>query len=175
MTARWAARSCHDPLWLRTCYSPELEAAYVSLAGPVVGAAERLVDRGGALNDVDLYGFDKDWSLVLLRIPELCDVVRFGSEDMYEEREHEIDEAEDVKEKLAMTVVTRLYLIDRDALEEGLVTILWLNCHGECVWHNRVRAEGILEFTGAWQATPSLDEMLETFAENMEKGARLQF
>lgn len=38
--------------------------------------------------------------------------------------------------------------LDRQALEEQLVTVLWLDCHGECVWWDRINAEDMLSFTG---------------------------
>ena len=46
--------------------------------------------------------------------------------------------------------VTMLYLLDRQALEAQLVTVLWLDCHGECVWWARINPDdqGLMLFTG---------------------------
>jgi hypothetical protein len=129
------------------------------------------------LDDVKLYGcYDGgDWSRVLVRIPELCDVIRYPSEEVYEEMQSELEELFEEgcteMEKLDMTVVTRVYLVDAEALEEELVKVLWLDCHGECVWHNTIKADDILHLTGGchvWSVTEILN-----FAESMEKGARL--
>jgi hypothetical protein len=145
------------------------------MAAHVVGVGGNVIDRAGALDDSNIYSFDGDWARVLLRLPELCDVVRFANEELHEEREQEIEGAEDGMERLSMKVVERLYIVDREALEEGLVKVIWLDCHGECLWNNKIRPEGMLDFTGAWRAMVSLDEILETFTEKSEKGARLLF
>lgn len=185
LMARRAVVTSPDPVWLRTYYDtdsrPDLEETYAAMVGFVVG--EGLVDQagGGVLDDAGLYRFcDGDWACVLVRLPELSDVVRYGSKELYEERKREMDEGGQVDEDggieaLDEEVVARVYLVDTEALEEGMVKVLWLDCHGECVWHNKVRAEEILDLTGAWMATASLVEIQEMYAESMEKGSRLRF
>jgi hypothetical protein len=43
-----------------------------------------------------------------------------------------------------------VYLLDRQALTEKLVTVLWLDCHGECVWWYRVDADNELQNLYGW-------------------------
>jgi hypothetical protein len=41
-----------------------------------------------------------------------------------------------------------VYLIDRQAILEKLVTVMWLDCHGECVWWYRIDADNLMGLTG---------------------------
>jgi hypothetical protein len=41
---------------------------------------------------------------------------------------------EDAMLEAGLKEVTIMYPLDRQALEEQLVTMLWLDCHGERVW-----------------------------------------
>jgi hypothetical protein len=58
--------------------------------------------------------------------------------------------------------VTMLYLLDRQALEDQLVTVLWLDCHGECVWWGRINPDdqGLMLFTGWMSSTCGLSELV---------------
>jgi hypothetical protein len=64
-----------------------------------------------------------------------------------------------------------MYLLDRQALQEKLVTILWLDNFGECVWWYRISADGdtLQSLTGHLFATNGLMETMET-AEKGEEG-----
>ncbi|KAH6649393.1 hypothetical protein F5144DRAFT_588117 [Chaetomium tenue] len=146
-----------------------LEAAYAALAEPYVNypGLDGLVDEASPLDDPGLYGScEGDWSRALLRVPELCDTVRFSLDEEYVENERWIaEEAEDELDRLSMTVAATIFEVDAEALEDGWLKLLWLDCHGECLWHNRVRSGDILEFTGAREA----------LNRGVEKGARLNF
>ncbi|KAI7773857.1 hypothetical protein LA080_009708 [Diaporthe eres] len=132
--------------------------------------------RGGAFIDKALYACpDGDWSRVLLRMPELCDEMRFSSEEMHEEAEEELAEADDEMDRLTKRAVFRVYLVDGEALGMGLVKVLWLDCHGENVWENTISPGEIQDFTGSCNAFAGVGEILQTFAEGTERGARLRF
>ncbi|KFH45110.1 hypothetical protein ACRE_040910 [Hapsidospora chrysogenum ATCC 11550] len=184
LTAIRAGRTSPEPVWLCTCSREsraKFEAAYAALLAPVI--EESLIVEYGVLDDVEVYGHfeDGDWSRVLVRIPQLCDVVRANSDVLHEEMEREMERMmeEIVKEecgemeKLDVTVVDNVYLVDAEALQEELVKVLWLNCHGECVWHNKIAADDIHEFMGYQLAAWSVTDILQ-LAESREKGARLQ-
>lgn len=176
LSLRRSTHTSHDPVWLRTNYDASLADKYAELAASVVGVPERLIERRGAFDDAALYMCrDGDWPRVLLRMPELCDVARFSSQEMHEEAEEELADAEDEMDRLTKRAVFRAYLVDGEALRKGLVKVLWLDCHGESVWENTISPGDILDFTGSCNAFGGLGEILETFAESTERGARLRF
>jgi hypothetical protein len=55
--------------------------------------------------------------------------------------------------------VTMLNLLDRQALKDQLVTVLWQHCHGECVWWAKLYPDqGLLLFSGWMASTCGLSE-----------------
>lgn len=176
MSARRASESAHDSIWLRTCYDPELATRYDQMAAHVVGVGGRLVDAGGVFDDASTYAFGEgDWSRILIRVPELCDTIRFSSLELHAEVQEEIEGAEDEMDSLTKRVAAKLYLMDRAALDTGFLKVLWLDSHGECLWDNTIAPRNVLDFAGALQSFGGLGEILETFTESKEKGARLLF
>ncbi|KAL2284114.1 hypothetical protein FJTKL_09105 [Diaporthe vaccinii] len=159
ISLRRSTHTSHDPIRIRTNYDASLADT-----------------RGGAFIDKALYACpDGDWSRVLLRMPELCDEMRFSSEEMHEEAEEELAEADDEMDRLTKRAVFRVYLVDGEALGMGLVKVLWLDCHGENVWENTISPGEIQDFTGSCNAFAGVGEILQTFAEGTERGARLRF
>jgi hypothetical protein len=63
----------HDPFWIRTCYAPELQAAWEEILEE--GLAEwKDLDELLVLNDENLYGgYGSDWTKIFLRLPMLPD------------------------------------------------------------------------------------------------------
>ena len=168
------------PVWMRTCYAPELDAAHSELISYVDIESDTEVDAQGVLDDANLYDFGPDWSRILVRIPELCDVLRGSVEDDYVRCIRQEGEAEDEMDLIDIRAVTRLYIADDQALREGRVKIFWLDSHGNCVWHNKIKPSSLMEFTGAMFDAPTLCDAL-SWAEGdpegskFEKGAELLF
>lgn len=78
-----------------------------------------------AFDDEALYGWpDGDWSSVLPRMPELCDMVRFSTKEMHEEARDELAEAGDWMDRLTKGAVFQVYLVDGEALRMVLVKVL---------------------------------------------------
>jgi hypothetical protein len=143
-------------IWLRTCYAPELSDAYDEIA-------KDMPDEFGytqtVLDNESLY--DCSWEEVLLRIPSLCDNDKYSiltempssweEEDWPAETHHSYPIHDAVYREVAT-----VYLLDRQALEEKLVTVMWLDNFGECVWWYRVRPENAqvfnskLMYRGLW-------------------------
>lgn len=165
---------------MRTCYAPELDAAHSELISYVDIESDTEVDAQGVLDDANLYDFGPDWSRILVRIPELCDVLRGSVEDDYVRCIRQEGEAEDEMDLIDIRAVTRLYIADDQALREGRVKIFWLDSHGNCVWHNKIKPSSLMEFTGAMFDAPTLCDAL-SWAEGdpegskFEKGAELLF
>ncbi|KAI1764237.1 hypothetical protein GGR53DRAFT_327485 [Hypoxylon sp. FL1150] len=170
----------YAPVWLRTCYSPELTDTYASWhsqdLGQVLGHYTQILD-----NEAVYASCAGDWSRVLLRVPAIADTVRYVYEtdaalqaDDWEppgpgeEFKMPVFEAK-CKEK------TLLFLIDEEALRAGLIKILWLDIHGNCVWENRLNPRKKLEFAGRMHDGGSLGDLYEDYEdeEMYESGAVL--
>lgn len=132
MTARRANTTDPEPVCIRTCYDADLADAYKSLVEAGLSVSAGLyMEKDTPLDDAALYDCGDDWSRVMLRLPELCDVVRLHDWQADEQARVEIDadedeplgDADDEMYRIALKVVTRLYVMDRKALEKGLVKI----------------------------------------------------
>jgi hypothetical protein len=161
-------------IWLRTCYAPELDAVYQEMAQGVAGF---IVDANAFLDDVNLYDFEDSWDKVLLRLPALCDRDKWQTLD--EDPNPWIHDEDWLPEthpgfdlyEAGYREVVMMYLLDRQALQEKLITILWLDTFGECVWWYRISADGdtLQSLTGHLFATNGLMEMAETAGEGEEE------
>ncbi|KAJ9157948.1 hypothetical protein NKR23_g193 [Pleurostoma richardsiae] len=167
-----ASRDVHDAIWLRTCYDPSLADAYDALAEHVIPVSEPVIERpDGAFDDSALYQADDEedgLSKFLLRVPELFDLSRCRTEKQFVEQERQASHAGDED----LNVEGFVYLVDRQALEEGVLKVCWVDTHGVCVWWNKIEPEGLLDLTGKWEATCSMAEVVSC-AESEEKGAML--
>jgi hypothetical protein len=158
----------HDPhvgtraTWLRTCYAPELDKSYEDMLGET---CDTVVYPEHTLDDADLYDLEEKWDRVLNRIPTLCDV--YFNEGQHEWfLSHDPPPPSDPTFGLwdaALREVAMVYLIDRQALLEKLITVMWLDCHGECVWWYRIKADydQLMSFTGRLARTGGLMAFLE--------------
>ncbi|CAO2654310.1 Nn.00g110430.m01.CDS01 [Neocucurbitaria sp. VM-36] len=144
------------PIWLRTCYAPELAKTYEDM-DPAQGWG--VIDLGASLNDERLYSFDSAWHLILTRVPSIGDCdngIDPDDADLWP------PPTEAIRLPLfdaGLRATAIIYLVDRQALEEQLVTVLWLDCHGECVWWYRIKADDLLDFSGYLAATAGLTEV----------------
>jgi hypothetical protein len=126
-------------IWLRTCYDLDLESAYQDTFYNVALAT---LDEGLVFDDADLYNYGASWQRIFERIPSLCDYQLGGR--IIDTDYESLDEDSKIKAWVQDAVKVRttfIFLVDRQALLEGLITVLWLDCHGECVWWYRVEPE----------------------------------
>ncbi|KAH7091055.1 hypothetical protein FB567DRAFT_263506 [Paraphoma chrysanthemicola] len=153
----------HDvSIWLRTCYAPGLARAYADMAD----FASEIVDNHQVLDDATLYDFGQNWDRILERMPSLCDCDYWGDIALDEAVEADplppVDDPTFALHDAIKRQVVMIYLIDRQALEEKLITLLWLDAHGECVWWFKLDPENLLEFAG-WMARGAGLMMLAQF------------
>lgn len=160
-----------DPVWLRTCYNPDLDQAYKELVDDAeLSEGYSIADRTAVLDDSSLYNFGSDWDKILTRIPSLCDFVTGSvSEDYdhweeYEEGESNMSEFE----RLSGRVHTVVYVVDEDAIKEGLVKIMWLDSHGNCLWDNKMKPNGLTTLRRGLMGGGSLCEMVERSGEDTD-------
>ena len=156
--------SLGDPVWLRTCYKPELDEAYEELvdeAELVDGYA--LTDNPYILDNSSLYDSGSDWMKILSKIPSLCDFISGSvSEDYDVWDEHEAGEREMSElERISCRFYTVVYVVDEEAIKEHLVKIMWLDSHGNCLWDNKMKPDGLTGMHGALSGGGSLYEMVE--------------
>lgn len=183
LLASRASRTAHDPIFLRTCYDPALASAYDTLAQHFVGEPAEVIEPDGVFDDAALYlvdsedgddgdeeGGDGGLARFLLRVPELVDVTRCRSEKEYARRTQGPPAPAGGGKPETVGFV---YLVDRQALEEGVLKVCWLDGNGGCIWWNRIDPELVLDLTGKWEATASMEEVLSC-ADSDEKGAMLE-
>jgi hypothetical protein len=156
-------------IWLRTCYAPELEDAYQDMFD---GVEEWVVDPEDIFDDEALYAFGDKWDRLLQRIPGLCDTDRDEERLVYEDERPEPDDPQLPLYEAALREIVLVYLLDRQALMEKLVTVIWLDCHGECVWWYRIKVDNLQTLTGWLADTAGLGGMLE-LAEADDDGERM--
>lgn len=124
------------------------------------------VDGGDVFDDESLYAAPEAGSAdgvvrkLLLRAPGLADVFQYtclDDEEYFRELDEEdADESHWENEKIELeraSLESRwlIYLIDEEVLkdEEGLVKMLWMNLHGQCVWENKIYPSSVGPFRGA--------------------------
>ncbi|KAI0487066.1 hypothetical protein F4859DRAFT_468089 [Xylaria cf. heliscus] len=166
----------YSPVWLRTCYSPELASVYTEWRTSV-DLESVLGHWSQILDDEALYAsFAANWSRVLLRVPAIADTVRYAYEtdsimrDVSEDYEPP-GEGEEFKMPLYEAMIkekTMLFLVDEEALRDKLIKVLWLDIHGTCVWDNRLPPEKMLDFKGRMFDGGSLATLSEDFEDDAE-------
>ncbi|RHZ63586.1 uncharacterized protein CDV56_104769 [Aspergillus thermomutatus] len=154
-------------VWLRTCYDADLVSKYEELKWrsevPGEGVSENKI-----LDDPALYNFndgsEDSWRQVIVRVPGITDFhgiidmngdgsdlqYKSGQNDEYMVAQAE-EESKEVWRDLAraqLRIQAGLYLLDREAIESGVIKILWLDEHGNIAWDNRLdpcncRLEGL--------------------------------
>lgn len=153
-------------IWLRTCYLPELNAANhaMTLDGYVLDV---IVDPVAVFDDAALYD-SVQWDSVLLRMPSMCDSDQWGELgecptpwDPWEDAPPQSDHSYELFAAYARAA-TMVNLLDQQALEEGLVTVMWLDNFGECVWWVRVQPDDLQSFCRYTKATGGLLGMLNS-------------
>jgi hypothetical protein len=143
----------NDPLWIRTCYAPDLQAVYEQMIEAGLRDSEN-PDRLLVLDNEELYGgFGDDWAKVFLRLPLIPDaVIYYGGDPELDDVPVDVEQpAEEkylplfqawLKDKQAV------FLVDEQALRTNLVKVLYLDDHGQAVWQNTISPEEIEYFEG---------------------------
>jgi len=148
---------CHlssSSAWLRTCYDPRFEGKYQSL---LQASGADVLNYIRVLDDSTRYDFEtrnKDfWRQVLTRMLGTTDFS--GLFDVHGERrklyyqsgqndEQFISEAEDQADEIRelslseLKIQAGIYLLDRDSIKSGVITVLWLDEHGNVAWESRL-------------------------------------
>ncbi|KAI0856095.1 hypothetical protein F4860DRAFT_426685 [Xylaria cubensis] len=162
-----------SPVWLRTCYCPELASVYTKWC---IDLEYELGHWAWVLDDEALYApFAFNWSRVLLRVPAIADAVRYTYEDdgnLWDPREdcEPPGQDEEFKKMFYEAMVkekTMLFLVDEEALRDELIKVLWLDINGACVWDNRLRPSQMLSFRGQiFDSGGSLAALYENFPDD---------
>ncbi|KAJ8109697.1 hypothetical protein OPT61_g7273 [Boeremia exigua] len=156
------------PVWIRTCYAVELEAAYREMfeTGQTDFGPEFILD------DEILYSpCDQDCTRVFLRLPHLPDTIPYYKDGYPENDDAPLDISPPDDEAMVplfnavMKSKSIHYLLDLEALQEKLVKVQYFDIHGQMVWYNKIRPEHI----GIFEVHPSgghLSGHLETCKDN---------
>ncbi|KAJ5802086.1 uncharacterized protein N7503_004536 [Penicillium pulvis] len=159
-------------IWLRTCYDEDLNEEYENMRAD----GEDGITLFRCLDDSNRYAFDDGsldhWRQVLVRVPGITDfrgvgydgdVLTYHSGKNDEEMRAQCAEIEDEESRgLALTELefqVVVCLLDREAIETGLIKILWLDEHGSSAWENRVEPSSLNSLSGAFMNGIRLDEI----------------
>ncbi|GLI81500.1 hypothetical protein PoHVEF18_009881 [Penicillium ochrochloron] len=146
-------------VWLRTCHDLDLAEKYEQMKweSEVPGGGDPGEDK--ILDDPSRYNFDDgssgdSWRRLLTCMPGIADFrgvfdmdgdgsnIRYISGQDDEEmvaRRQDIEERSRRELSIAeLRIQVGLYLLDREAIESGLIKILWLDEHGQIAWENRL-------------------------------------
>ena len=137
-------------VWLRTCYDPRFEAKYQLL---YEASGANVLSYTRVLDDSTRYDFetrDKNfWRQVLIRMPGITDFSGLNDEngdgsDLYynsgQNDQHYTEGAKDLG-GLALAELKMqagIYLLDKDSIKSGVITILWLDEHGNVAWESKL-------------------------------------
>jgi hypothetical protein len=167
-----------DPAWLRLSYDLDSQASYDTMARIVPHSGDMLVVEGGEFNDEALYAaesLEEGIARFLERVPEMVDVHRHPSDELYAEVEERQLQRQGEWGGVGDEEVILMYVVDRQALEEGVVKACFVTPRADLVWWNRVQPDRVLEFRGSWWAMAGiLGEFLDVNG-GTEKGVLLQF
>jgi hypothetical protein len=138
-------------VWIRTCYATDLQAAYDEIIEAGLREDEN-PDGLLVLDNEDLYGsYEEDWTKVFLRLPMLPDAVYYSEDDPKKDeptdtRDPPSDEAYLPLRNASTQDKQVVYVVDEQALRTNLVKLIYLDTHGNAVWHNTILPERITYF-----------------------------
>lgn len=150
------ASTVPDPVWVRTCYSADLEEAHEEMIGEAVGDEQRLLLENRALYN----NASPDLSEIFLRVPMLPDAGPYDGNPALDHPPLTMEQPENEARiplwQAARKSMSVVYLLDEEALNEHLIKLLWLDIHGNVVWRNKVAPEYVETF----QSRSSVGKML---------------
>jgi hypothetical protein len=172
----------HKPVWIRTCYAADLQVIWESILASGMRDTGSEEERSLVLDKEDLYDdYGEDWTKVFLRLPLLLDTRGYDddpSQDMAPDNcEGHDDEAYEALHKAARLEEQAVYLVDKQALRDNLVKLIYLDIYGNVVWHNMIAPEHIWWYEAYYSAGGMLHWMEELCADDeslLTPGAQLQ-
>lgn len=139
--------------------------------------AESYIIGDKVLDDPMRYAFEENWRMVLVRMPGITDFWGLSDQNgdgamlKYRSRlddgaiRAQYERIEDADfQALALKALefqALLYLVDREAIEMGLIKLLWLDEHGCCAWENRVAPASMYQLAGALLGATSFWELTQ--------------
>ncbi|PKY07643.1 hypothetical protein P168DRAFT_295373 [Aspergillus campestris IBT 28561] len=158
-------------VWLRTCYDADVAEKYADMKADAYVIGDKVLD------DPARYAFAEDWRMVLGRMPGITDFwglsdqngdgamlkYRSGLDDGAIRAQYERIEDADAQTLAlkALEFQALLYLVDREAIETGLIKLLWLDEHGCSAWENRVAPASMYQLAGALLGATGLGELTQ--------------
>lgn len=167
-------------VWLRTCYDPNLAEKYEQMKWESEVPGHGVAGEDKILDDPSRYDFDDgsgdSWRRVLIRMPGITDFHGVfdmdgdGSKIQYisgQDDEEMIARRQRMEARwrdlslAQLRIQVGLYLLDREAIESGLIKILWLDEHGQIAWEHRLDpfTSSLSQLTGCLLNATSLVEL----------------
>jgi hypothetical protein len=156
------ASGYHNPLWIRTCYSPDLQPTYEEI---YEAGLQDDQDRLLVLDNEELYGdYGEDWARVFLRLPLVPDTALYY-DDGPDIRDYDAEPPDDERflpiHNASIRERQTVYLIDKQALKSNLVKVIFIDDHGHTVWHNTIAPDVVWEFEANYTNGGMLDRIQE--------------
>ncbi|KAF2002183.1 hypothetical protein P154DRAFT_533420 [Amniculicola lignicola CBS 123094] len=152
--------SSSHPLWIRTCYDPELESKYEDIErGSWVGDPSG-IELYFALNDSSLYDCQGTsiWKTLHARVPSFFDRLHeweypedpnYGDSDAGDDSDYdELPDTEELRRDPCSAKII-VYVVNHYALRKGIVKMFWFDVHGVWVWKNEIEPGAIQSVQGA--------------------------
>ncbi|KAI1440104.1 hypothetical protein F5Y02DRAFT_423314 [Annulohypoxylon stygium] len=167
--ARRLTHTYHEPALVRTYYGPvngeSRDEPFRAMARDFV--LQGCVEKDGIWDDRTLYDVGDDWHRIVLRVPGLGD----------EEVRRDVPPSANDRDELDLWLLekrlaTQLYVVDREAMEQGMIKVFYLDPHGNAAWSHKFKVEVMLEYNGAWQEM-GLADINGCFSETREDGSEL--
>jgi hypothetical protein len=171
----------HKPVWIRTCYSPDLQGACKEI---YEAGLQDDQDRLLVLDNEELYGgYGEDWARLFLRLPLVPDAALYYDDGSHI-RDYDDEPPDDERflpiHHASILEKQTVYLIDEQALRSNLVKLIFVDDHGHIVWHNTIAPDVVWEFEANYTNGGMLDriqEMLDGTEDDslLQPGAQLPY
>ncbi|KAI1090521.1 hypothetical protein F5B19DRAFT_494345 [Rostrohypoxylon terebratum] len=181
--ARRLTHTSNEPAIVRTYYGPvngedRDDAFKVLTQNSSLGWC---IGKNGIWDDRTLYDVGDDWHRVVLRVPGLGDEeATLGEREYYDGDGTTLDSippSANDRDQLdawlsGKRLATRFYVVDREAMEQRMIKVFYLDPHGNAVWSHKFKADVMLEYAGAWHEM-DLADINRCFSGTKEDGSEL--
>ena len=173
----------HKPLWIRTCYATELQPTWESILAAANSLNGGEVEEGAVVFDSeDLYrDCAEDWKTVFLRLPMLSDRQHYDNQLEWDLQhggcEGHDDKAYSALHEAGIKEEQSIYVVDEEALRENLIKLIYVDYHGNVIWHNKIAPEHVTWYEAYYAAGGMLSWMEELIGDNralLQPGAQIE-
>ncbi|KAG9256219.1 uncharacterized protein F5Z01DRAFT_649484 [Emericellopsis atlantica] len=154
--------SSSNPVWVRLCYDKALESRYIEMVPSF--DAHINTDMMRILDDKELYDLDDDPERLRLklleRMPGYCDKDR--SDYQANQGRSQRQNLQDL-ESLGDRMSSYFCFVDREAIEQDLYKIMWLDSYENCLLITKITPDELEDMTVMFGEGFSMEEAVESY------------